>query len=199
MPVIPDFDAFPECELLQQVALSNEDAFRQLFTTYNHQLGTYIFRLTDSMELSEEIVQDVFLKIWENRETLTGVRNFKAYLFVVSKNHALNCLRKLINERAYQQEWEESSINGFTITEEEKADRYYGLLDEAIDHLPPQQQKVYLLSRHEHLKYAEIAKQLSLSRETVKKYLQIAIASITTHVHANMDKTMILFALLLLF
>lgn len=195
---MPEVDFFQECELLREVVLGNENAFRQLFKVHSHRLGTYVFRLTGSIELAEEIVQDVFLKIWMNRETLAGVTNFKAYLFVVSKNHALNCLRKLIKERACQQKWEESVSDELKIPEGEMADKYYSLLDEAIDHLPPQQQKVYLLSRHERLKYAEIAEQLDISRETVKKYLQIAIASITTHVHANMDVSVLFLVFLLI-
>lgn len=194
---MPELTVFQESELIQEVVLGNENAFGQLFTMYNQRLGTYIFRLTDSRELAEEIVQDVFLKIWMNRETLAGVKNFKAYLFVISKNHALNCLKKVIKVRAIQEIWETEAIDLLVVTEEEKNDSYYSLLDEAIDHLPPQQQKVYLLSRQERLKYAEIAEQLNLSRETVKKYLQIAITSITSHVRANMDAIILLFILIL--
>lgn len=184
---MPELAIFKESDLIHEVVLGNENAFGHLFKMYNQRLGTYIFRLTDSRELAEEVVQDIFLKIWMNRETLMGVKNFKAYLFVVSKNHALNCLRKVIKERTHQQIWEEEDTSLLAIAEEEKTANYYSLLDEAIDHLPPQQQKVYLLSRREGLKYAEIAEQLNLSRETVKKYLQIAITSIITHVRANMD------------
>ena len=180
-----------ESELLLQVALGNEHAFRQLFMEYHQQLGGHMLRITGSTELAEEVVQDVFVKIWLTRETLIGVDNFKAYLFVISKNHALNCLKKLAKERVMVKTLEDE-LEGNNITETADTNMYYNLLDEAIDQLPPQQQKVYLLSRHGRLKYAEIADQLELSRETVKKYLQIATTSITQYVHEHLEVIVLL-------
>jgi RNA polymerase sigma-70 factor (family 1) len=175
-----------EKELLLKVANGDEHAFSELFNTHHQLLGTHIYRITDSVELAEEVVQDVFLKIWMSRETLTAVQNFNAYLFVISKNHALNCLRKVAKERIHQKTLEE---NALSLAPEDNPDleSYYSLLDKAIDHLPPQQQKVYLLSRHNRLKHDEIASQMGLSRETVKKYLQGATHSITSFVQSNMD------------
>ncbi len=175
-----------ERELLMQVASGDEYAFRQLFMMHHQQLGEHMLRITNSIELAEEVVQDVFLKIWFTRESLGRVDNFKAYLFVISKNHALNCLKKLAKERAVIKQLEEAGT-GNLHAEITGTDMYYNLLDEAIDQLPPQQQKVYLLSRHGRLKYAEIADQLELSRETVKKYLQIATLSITEYVHEHLE------------
>lgn len=175
-----------EKELLLKVASGDEHAFSELFNTHHQLLGTHIYRITDSIELAEEVVQDVFLKIWISRETLTTIHNFRAYLFVISKNHALNCLRKLAKERVHQKTIEENATN--LVPEENPGlEGYYSLLDQAIDHLPPQQQKVYLLSRHSRLKYDEIANQMGLSRETVKKYLQGATHSITSFVQSNID------------
>jgi RNA polymerase sigma-70 factor (family 1) len=180
-------DVLPcENDLLLRVAGGDEHAFSELFNTHHQLLGTHIYRITGSAELAEEVVQDVFLKIWLSRESLAAVQHFRAYLFVISKNHALNCLRKLAKERLRQKTIEE---NAMALMPEENSglDTYYSLLDEAIDHLPPQQQKVYLLSRHKRLKYDEIASQMGLSRETVKKYLQASTHSITNFVQSNMD------------
>ncbi|MGN8070445.1 RNA polymerase sigma factor [Mucilaginibacter sp. SG564] len=173
-----------EKDLLMQVASGNENAFRQLFMLHHQQLGVHMLRITNSIELAEEVVQDVFVKIWFTRESLVRVDNFKAYLFVISKNHALNCLKKLAKERAMIRQLEDADRPNLEVA---GTDMYYNLLDEAIDQLPPQQQKVYLLSRHGRLKYTEIADQLELSRETVKKYLQIATLSITEYVHEHLE------------
>jgi len=180
-----------ERELLMQVASGNEHAFGQLFMRHHQQLGGHMLRITSSIELAEEVVQDVFLKIWFTRESLVRVDNFKAYLFVISKNHALNCLKKLAKERALIKQLEDVGAGSLS-PEVAGTDMYYNLLDEAIDQLPPQQQKVYLLSRHGRLKYAEIADQLELSRETVKKYLQIATMSITEYVHEHLEVIVLL-------
>src|SRR5690606_31275885 len=119
-------------------------------------------------------------KIWIGREALAEVRNFRAYLFVASKNHALNCLKRIARERVMKEEWAQGETQ---VQDPDPATPAYdALIDEAIDRLPPQQQKVYLLSRHERLKYAEIAARLELSRETVKKYLQLAVNSIRLYI-----------------
>lgn len=176
----------PEKDLLKELAKGNEDAFRKLFDQYYQQLGTYIFRITNSNELTEEIVQDVFLKVWLNHKIFANVASFKAYLFVLSKNHTLNYLRKVTREQLLKNAYVKETTN--TVDDQDEQEQLYRvLLDKAIDQLPEQQQKVYLLSRHKRLKYAEIAHQLNLSRETVKKYLQLANTSITAHVKAGLD------------
>ena len=171
-----------EKDLLVKVANGDEESFRRLFMKHHQMLGSHIYRLTNSLDLAEEIVQDVFLKIWLSRETLAEVHNIKAYLFVVSKNHTLNCMRKLSKERMYIRMSEESFVQDCS---DAPSDIYHSLLDEAINQLPAQQQKVYLLSRHERLRYTEVAAKLNISKETVKKYLKIASASITEYVQAK--------------
>jgi DNA-directed RNA polymerase specialized sigma24 family protein len=63
-------DSLSEIELVKLVSTGNERAFRQLYITYHQLLRTHVYRLTESSELADEIVQDVFLKIWNSRETL---------------------------------------------------------------------------------------------------------------------------------
>lgn len=178
---MPTSSAHNERELLLQVAQGNEKALSELFYQYHHHLGIYIYQLTSSRELAEEIVQDVFLKIWTNRESLTQVDNFKTWLFVIAKNHALNCLRKLVRERMQRQQWANSQESEL-LPEETNGEEQFQLIDQAISQLPPQQKKVFILSRYRRLKYEEIARELNLSRETVKSYLQIATASINRFV-----------------
>jgi len=174
-----------ETQLLLQVAKGDEPAFSELYYRYHNALGIYIYQLTGSRELSEEIVQDVFLKIWIGREALAEVNNFKAWLFIVSKNHALNSLRTLVKERTLKKNW--SRDHQFSHTKDEAAfnDDSYMLIDQAINQLPEQQKKVFILSRYRRLKYKEIAKELNLSRETVKSYLGLAVSSITKFVNSK--------------
>ena len=171
-----------ESELLRQIALGSESAFRVLYLKYYEQLGAYIYQLSDSMEAADEIIQDAFLKIWTNRKALSEVKSFKAYLFVVSKNHALNALKKTLRERKYQQHY---NVYYQEVIASEMFDldsiTHYKLLDEAIDQLPSRQKEVFLMSRHERMKYSQIATSLDLSAETVKKYLKLAKMSITEH------------------
>jgi RNA polymerase sigma factor (sigma-70 family) len=138
----------------------------------------HIYRITRSEPIAEELVHDVFLKIWLNRELLAGIENFGVYLYVVSKNAAFNSLKKTAGEKL-----KFTGLEGVAEYVTDQDDDYrYILIDEAIDKLPPQQRQVYILSRHERLPYNDIALRMGLSRETVKKYLQIATASIVTYI-----------------
>src|SRR5690606_38854802 len=89
----------------------DEQAFAQLYRLWQPALGAYIFRITRSKEFAAEIIQDVFLKIWTSRETLSEINNFKSYLFVMSRNQALNALRKVMREVKFSEDFEKVDIN----------------------------------------------------------------------------------------
>lgn len=184
-----------EYNLLEQVAKGDQQAFEDLFHAYSQQLAEYVLRLTESMEMTEDIVQDVFIKIWMKREELPSLRNFTHYLFILSRNHTFNCLRKKANQEVRHQEWArqfEQESHGSPAT----GGDYTALIETAVTRLPPQQQKVYLLSRHQHLKHEEIAAQLGISVETSKKHIKLALRSITQYVRQHMDTVTLLFILL---
>jgi RNA polymerase sigma-70 factor (family 1) len=176
-----------EKDLKIRVAAGDEKAFSKLYLLYAQLLRSHIFRLTESMALADEVVQDVFLKVWNNRENLEKIQNFGGYLFVLSKNLSIDLLRKHVRQTILIKKWEDeqqkSTESAELSIEEEKS--YYILLDEAIDRLPAQQQKAYILSRHQHLKYSEIAEEMNISKETVKSYLQLAVSSISNYLKKN--------------
>lgn len=176
-------------------AEGNEAAFTQLFYAYHNRLGAYVFRFTQSREITEEIVQDVFLKVWLNRHTLSSMENFGAYIYVLSKNHTLNCLRSLARERTKNKELEENYLETHSILHDNPDNNYYTLIDQAICALPPQQQQVYILRRQERMKYEEIANNMNISRETVKKYLQLATRFIVRYVRARNTTLLVLLAI----
>ena len=168
---------YNEKDLLQQVALGNERAFRQLFLHWHQLLGGYIYRITESREVTEEIVQDVFLKIWLTRETAAEINNLKHYLLVVSRNRAFDAMRKQLKVRLQQQAWQYNAM-ALQPAEEDRQENWLQVMDEAIDRLPPRRKEVWLLSRHERLTYQEIAARLGISRESVKTHLQLASSTI---------------------
>jgi len=182
-----------EAELLALVAKGDERAFTELFDAYYRQLGEYVYKLTESIEVTEEIVQDVFIKIWLKRETLPELDNFSYYLFILSKNQTLNHLRKKANDKVRQLEWlkqfeEEAYMPDDTPVIEE----YRSLIDDAIEKLPPQQKKVYKMSREERLKHEEIAKILDISPETVKKHIKLALRFIKNELSSQNDAVIVL-------
>ncbi|WP_017260120.1 RNA polymerase sigma factor [Pedobacter arcticus] len=189
-----------ETELLLKISKGDKRGFTILFEGYYKSLASYVFKLTESMELTEEIVQDVFIKVWVKRETLPEIRSFSNYLFILSKNKTLNHLRKQARYSAHFQSLEKELETDVRIEEENDLYEDFRLLiDNAIERLPLQQKRVYQLSRFERLKYKEIALQLNLSVETVKKHMYLATKTIKEHVYNHMDEVVtyiLLFAII---
>lgn len=177
---------YNERDLLQQVAQGDEAAFGRLMQQYTNLLASHIFRLTHSREQTEEIVQDVFLRIWQVREGLMDVQNFRTYLYVISRNQALNAIRSLIREKRRLEKWQRTMDQSGEYEPDTTDDLRYSLLEKAIAQVPPQQQQAWLLSRRQGLKYKEIARRMQLSEETVKKYIRYASLSISQYMESHL-------------
>ncbi|TYR36477.1 RNA polymerase sigma-70 factor [Sphingobacterium phlebotomi] len=166
-----------EKEILNKLAAGDQRAFTVIFDSYYQLLGAYIYKITESKEAAEEIVQEVFIKIWEKREILGEIDSFKAYLFILSKNKTVDYLRAIAKKRVQQlavlQQMKEES---YTMDSVSPLEEYNLIIEKAVSKLPPQQQKVYHLSRYEKLKYEEIALHMGISKETVKKHMKLALA-----------------------
>lgn len=171
--------SYNEKELLQSVSEGDETAFTQLFNEWYPLLSTLILRVTRSEMLTEEVVQDVFLKVWMGREALVYVDRFKPFLWVMAKHLAIDALRKTVARTARENRYQSEVLIENNVNDEPD---YHTLIDEAIARLPPQQQRVYLLSRQNRLKQAEIAKMMGISITTVKSYMQLSVQSITHYV-----------------
>lgn len=156
------------------VAGGNEAAFRELVVRYSGLLYTYIYRHVESREVSEELVQDVFTQIWLTREALLEVRNFRTYLYVVSRNQALNALKKMLRDHHKQQEYRQLELVQEPDEERLNREMQLSIIEEAIEQLPARQKQAWVLSRRERLTYQQVAQEMDISRETVKTYLQHA-------------------------
>jgi len=183
-----------EKDLLLRVANGDQTAFTLLFEQYHHELGRYIFGITKSMELAEEIVQNIFLKIWMNRETLSGINSFRAYLFIISRNAAITAFRKKVRDHIRQREWESAMQEGGGMEDAwREKELYLTLIDQAIEALPPQRKKVYLMSRQEGLTYEEIGIRLGISKLTVRAHIQQSTTAITAFVKKRGGLPLLLF------
>ncbi|WP_316765759.1 RNA polymerase sigma factor [Pedobacter frigiditerrae] len=182
-----------EKTLLAAIAKGDERAFRILFETHCDNLGSYVLKITKSQEISEEIVQDTFVKIWLGREHLAEIRSFSHYLFILCKNQTLDHLRKHAKQLILDAELD-SYLKDQQIVEasENNLEVYRELIDKAVDKLPNQAKKVYLLSRHQRLKHDEIAVALGISAETVKKHIQYAVSFIKKDVNSKIDLTIVM-------
>lgn len=179
--------SYIEEPLLRLVIEGNQAAFTELFVKYSGLLYNFLYKHTDSPELTDDLVQDIFTKIWLIRESLTEVKHFHSFLFTMARNHALNEVKRHVRERQRNKKWSENQSEHDIESEEEKWQAQLDIIEQAIKQLPVQQQKAWLLSRQKGMKYSEIAEEMQLSRETVKKYIQYANARIMDFVISKLE------------
>ena len=188
---------YDDAYCLSKIQEGDEHFFNLIFGKYRNQLFAYLYKITKSKELSEEIVLDVFLKLWHGREAITEIQNFEAFLYKVAHNKAIDFFRAAKRSQALQQAlWE-------AITEAPAADNADNrlifkntdaLIKEAINQLSPQRKKVFELRHYEDLSYAEIAATLKLSSNTVRNHLAASLQFIRDYLEKN-NALLLLFAI----
>lgn len=178
-----------EKELLLQISSGSEKAFKELFLKYYDPLYNYIFSFIKTRQISEEIVMDVFLKIWNGRDIIHQIEKFDAFLFRVAHNKSIDFLRTVARDPKFQELlWEQIQLinNGeadsFVLMHE-----YESKLREAVSLLSPQRKKVYQLSREQDMTHDQIAAHLNLSKYTVNNHIVEAQKFIRTYLSKNCD------------
>ncbi|WP_161597131.1 RNA polymerase sigma factor [Dyadobacter flavalbus] len=157
----------------------NRPAFRQLYLDYYRKIFAYAFKFTKSVELSQDITQEVFLKVWEKRENLRNIKYFKAYLYAVCKNITLNVLTRAAREIKIKSliltGCEKFHVDTETTFQNEEYDT---LLNKAIQQLPSQRKLIYTLIKTEGKSYDEVADQLGITTGTINDHIVKATRSI---------------------
>lgn len=185
-----------ERELLERCAGGDREAFASLYTCYLSSLIRYMFLFTRSKELSEEIVQDVFVKIWERKEALLYVQSFQPYIFKTAKNLLMDHLRREQTESRFR------NLSGpFSEESAEQTDseliygQYFQLAQDAISQLPEKRKQIFELKTKEELSLDEIAEKLSISKSVVKKQLYAATSFVKDYLrkHGEMTTDMLIF------
>jgi RNA polymerase sigma-70 factor (ECF subfamily) len=168
-----------EKDILLRIAKGDTVAFGIVFNHYYDHLYTVALIYTKVHELAEDIVQQVFLRLWEKRASLTGVCDLESYLFISTRNEIVNCMRKQVVRRKYivriKEMFEEESG---TPEQDLIARQRTEAVQKAIQQLPPKQQQVWKLSREKGLSYEDIAAQLGIAIPTVKGHVSSALRSI---------------------
>lgn len=176
-----------EWDLLLQVSKGNEQAFAQLFNYHKDNIYYYALAVTKSEFLSEEITQNVFVKIWQQRRVLHELDSFPAWMKTVARNEAYNYLKRLAMEKVILNRMAENMQDGddSTATSLEWKE-YHALVAKAIARLPEQQRAVYQLSRGHDMSYQQIADTLGISINTVKYHMKQALQGIRTYLDAHL-------------
>jgi len=134
----------------------------------------------------KDIIQEVFLKLWEHRHRLQEIHNIEAWLYRVTENKVIDFLRKAAaDSRLKDTIWNNISQARNDTDEWMEAKEYNRIIQQAIDLLPPQRKRIYCLHKKDGLDHAQIAEELSISRHTVKNQLSAALQSIRSFVARN--------------
>lgn len=163
-------------KLVRKIRKGDQEAFEQLFLEYYEPLCKFAWRYTSSIHVSEELVQDIFLIVWESRKTLDPKKNIKSFLFQSVRNKALNYINHEELARNYNKEIE--WLNPSPARQTHKLDdnsEFVRAVRKAIEGLPEGAQNVYRLSRKEGLTYQEIAEVLDISQKTVESQMSRAL------------------------
>jgi RNA polymerase sigma-70 factor (family 1) len=155
-------------------SLEDRLTFDQIYVHYHQVIYANIFKLIKDPSIAEDILQDVFFALWENRDKIDSQQSVSAWLFVVSYNRSVSFLRKKVKQGI---KYVESYDSFHAVAEEIFPDKRLievelNMLEEAINALPPQRQKVFKLCRFEGKSQKETAQLLGLSIESVKDYLK---------------------------
>lgn len=175
-PAVPPSDA----ELVRRIRAGDERALEVVFRAHYAGMASFVQRYVRSADLAEELVQDVFLKLWSKREHLADIETFRTYLFRAARNTALNHLRRVKLERRWQEEHgqEEEAPASYAADEEASEQEVAAAVQVAISRLPPRCREIFLLSRDGGLTYAEIARALEISVKTVETQMGRALKSL---------------------
>jgi RNA polymerase sigma-70 factor (ECF subfamily) len=172
--------------LLHLLSQGSEYAFTQIFDHYRGSVYGTAFKFLKSQEAAEEIVQEIFLKLWIKRTEIPSIQNFNGFLFTMARNAILDKLRKTANEKIAQQVL--SKQQSFTNNTDHRVqdNQYQQILEQAIDNLSPQQREVFRLAKMEGYSYKEIAEELGISVLTVKVHMNKALASLREYLKGHM-------------
>lgn len=170
-------------ELAEKIKQSDDEAFKILYFRYYDKLFRFVWYRSRSQETAQDIVQELFSRVWRSRETLDPEKSIKAYLYRIANNLMINLSNRQTVERAY--------LSGRSMADmiENPNDRFdvRERIQKAIDQLPNKARTVFALHRFEAFTYAEIAEALGISIKTVEKRMSAALKELRTTLRPFLD------------
>ncbi len=182
-------------DLLLQVINGDELAFREVYDLFKGKIFAYAYKHTKSKEQSAEVVQDVFIKLWQARAGINIGSPLEGYIMRITQNHLFNLMRDTardVKKRSILFEYVQH------IQENPEVDLFAKELhktwQKAIEQLPPQKKIIYKLNKEQSLSYADIANRLNLSPLTVKKHMTEATRQIRDFMRMHSDLSYLIIA-----
>ncbi|TAN11560.1 MAG: sigma-70 family RNA polymerase sigma factor [Chitinophagaceae bacterium] len=173
-------------ELIFQLQKGSIKAFNSVYEKYHQALYRNILKITKNQETTEDILQDVFVALWEKRMELDEGKTLSGWLFVISFNKAINYTKKELTRLHAKNKL--SDLYSETSQEDDHPEIYeqrHELLQQAMTNLSPQKQKVLILCKIEGKTYEEAANMLNISKHTVKEYLSEAMNLVKVYIKSH--------------
>jgi RNA polymerase sigma-70 factor (family 1) len=174
-----------EKDLLSRISQGDEAAFTEVFYRYGQRVWWFIFKRTKSRSIADEIVQEVFMKLWVRKEDASGIGDLQSYIYTMAVNKTYDHFKKVASDsRKLEHLWHRMKEMAAPNVVEEMVDfrESQEIVNQAIQQLPPQRKKIYQLHRIEGLSYEEIADMLHISKSTVSSQLVEAAKFIREYV-----------------
>jgi len=189
---VPSTTLHNEKELLLLVSEGDQSAYQFLFHHYWDAIYSTALMFTKSPELSEDLSQDIFARIWLKREKLAEVEQFDGYLFITARNLIFDHLRKKVFSGGYDDYFQEY-FRDAALSPDQKLEfkEFEKSVQQAIEELPAQQQAAFRLSRFQGLSHEEIARQMGISKATVKSYIVRSIVTLRKILNHHPENPMI--------
>ncbi|WP_422351104.1 RNA polymerase sigma factor [Flagellimonas sp.] len=171
----------------------DETAYKNLYKTYYESLVWYCHTLTNDLQRAEDVVQNVLIKIWLNRDKIEITTSLKSYLYRAVFNEFVKERDKLKLHDKMLMELKREALDYMVELDGEILKEKLKLLENAIDQLPKKRKKVFLLNKREGYKYREIAEELNLSEKTVEKHISRSMKQIRDIMCYSPPKIFVLF------
>ena len=164
-----------ERQIIKSLKEGDREAFSMLYKQYWEKVYHFCGLYLNNRDVAEDVVQEVFIKVWESREFIREDDNFKGLLFVITRNLIFNQHRKNVNEDFYKMTVLSAMETSYDLEEEITAYNLGEYIDHLIEELPERRRVIFNLSRKEHKSYKEIAFQLNISEKTVENQISEAL------------------------
>ena len=164
-----------DSQLVEKISKGNALAFKDLFKNSCQTLINFARRYVKDTQIAENIVQDVFVRIWQNRSQLDPSLNIKIYLYTMVKNHALKYIRHAGVLKRSESYLEQNQPAVKTPEEETQGRELAQAISEAIENLPEKERLIFSMNRFDYLTYKEIAEIQNISVKTVETYMGRAL------------------------
>ena len=167
-----------ESKYLEGTWKGDHKAFDMTLHPIQSKTKALLNRFIKNRDEASDMTQDIFYKIWTNRETISKVDSFKAYLFRMARNMIYDYYEHSLIEENYQQKEQRRSTYDDLIEEELYARELSLLIDIAVEKMPPQRRNIFIMSRKDGLSNEEIAQRLNISKRTVENHMTQALAEL---------------------